>query len=116
MSTVYYSGKITVPGVDQECQMTTKIDEKNHSVSLQFEEPIGGKTVWHGINISSFKRTKYHEISFQTIDLPLESIELVWKFNASFLDDSLAAVIVPKANKLRVSGEKGFILNKSTLR
>ena len=83
-------------------------------MSLEFEEPVGGKAVWHGNNVSSFRWTKYHEISFQTIDLPIESIELVWKFNASFLGDSLAAVIVPKPNKLRVSGEKGFILNKSS--
>ena len=114
MSSVYYSGKISVPGVDQECHITTKIDEKNRSVSLEFKEPIGGKSVWRGNNVSSYKRTKYHEISFQTIGLPIESIELVWKFNASFLDDSLAAVIVPKKNKLRVSGEKGFILKKTS--
>ena len=55
---------------------------------------------------------KYNEIVFRTTDLPVKTVDLVWKFNASKIDNSLAGVIVPQPNKLRVSGEKGFVLNK----
>ncbi len=112
MSFISYTGTAHLPGVEEEVDITATIDEKSNTVSIMLGREIGGSTVWNGGEVVINQRLKYSEITFRTIDLPIESIDLVWKFNASKLDNSLAAVIVPQPNKLRVSGEKGFILNK----
>ena len=112
MSSISYTGTAHLPGVEEEVDITATIDEESNSVSIMLDREVGGSKVWMGGAVVMNQRLKYSEITFHTTDLPLETIDLVWKFNASKLDNSLAAVIVPQANKLRVSDEKGFILNK----
>ena len=112
MASIAYTGLAYLPSVDDEVSVTALIDEKQHTVSLEFDRKIGGSASWNGTSVEISQRLKYSEIVFRTTNLPVETVDLVWKFNASKLDNSLAAVIVPQPNKLRVSGEKGFILNK----
>ncbi|SVC22827.1 uncharacterized protein METZ01_LOCUS275681 [marine metagenome] len=112
MSSITYTGSAYLPGVDDEVSVTALIDEEQDTVSIEFDREIGGSASWHGTSVEINQRLKYSEIVFRTTNLPVETVDLVWKFNASKLDNSLAAVIVPQPNKLRVSGEKGFILNK----
>ena len=112
MASIAYTGSAYLPSVDDEVSVTALIDEEQHTVSIEFDREIGGSTSWKGNSVEINQRLKYSEIIFRTTNLPVETVDLVWKFNASKLDNSLAAVIVPQPNKLRVSGEKGFILNK----
>jgi hypothetical protein len=113
MRSYIYEGSGFIPGVEKEVGIAASIDESDESVVIKFDREIGGEFTWHGNNVEMNKRPKYNEIVFRTTDLPIETVDLVWKFNASRIDNSLAGVIVPKPNKLKVSGEKGFVLNKS---
>ena len=110
MASIAYTGSAYLPSVDDEVSVTALIDEEQHTI--EFDREIGGSASWRGTSVEINQRLKYSEIVFRTTNLPVETVDLVWKFNASKLDNSLAAVIVPQPNKLRVSGEKGFILNK----
>ena len=112
MASVAYTGSAYLPSVDDEVSLTALIDEEHDIVSIEFNRELGGSASWQGTSVEIKQRLKYSEITFRTTNLPVETVDLVWKFNASKLDNSLAAVIVPQPNKLRVSGEKGFILNK----
>ena len=107
-----YEGVLNIPGVDDPMQIFATIDVANNEVSIELEESEGLLSRWKCSNVEIARRTKYHEIVFMTQNLPIETVELTWKFNASLTDRSLAGVIVPKPNKLRVAGEKGFILNR----
>ena len=112
MASVAYTGSAYLPSVDDEVSLTALIDEEHDIVSIEFDREIGGSASWQGTSVEIKQRLKYSEITFRTTNLPVETVDLVWKFKASKLDNSLAAVIVPQPNKLRVSGEKGFVLNK----
>jgi hypothetical protein len=45
--------------------------------------------------------------------LPVETVEIVWKINAAKFDDTAAGVVAVRPNDMRISGEKGFILNRA---
>ena len=112
MGSNLYKGSGFIPGIDEKIELTAHINEEERSVVIQFDHEVGGESTWHGNDVEMNQRPKYNEIVFRTTDLPVETVDLVWKFNASKIDNSLAGVIVPKPNKLRVSGEKGFVLSK----
>ena len=112
MAQISYKGPAHIPGIEEGVDLTATIDNSSKTVIVEFERELAGSSTWKGNSVEINERLKYSEIVFKTTDLPLDTINLVWKFNASKIDDSLAAVIVPQPNKLRVSGEKGFVLTK----
>ena len=112
MAQISYKGPAHIPGIEEGVDLTAIIDNSSNTVTIEFERELAGSSTWQGNSVEITERLKYSEIVFKTANLPLDTINLVWKFNASKIDDSLAAVIVPQPNKLRVSGEKGFVLTK----
>ena len=112
MESNLYKGSGFIPGIDEKVELTAQINEEEKAVVIQFDREVAGEATWHGNDVEMNQRPKYNEIIFRTTNLPVETVDLVWKFNASKIDNSLAGVIVPQPNKLRVSGEKGFVLNK----
>ena len=112
MAQISYKGPAHIPGIEEGVDLTATIDDSSKTVTIEFDRELAGSSTWQGNSVEISQRLKYSEIVFKTPHLPLDTIDLVWKFNASKIDDSLAAVIVPQANKLRVSGEKGFVLTK----
>ena len=112
MAQISYYGPAHIPGIEEGVDITATIDDSTKTVTLEFDRELAGSSIWQGNSVEINERLKYSEIVFKTTNLPLDTIDLLWKFNASKIDDSLAAVIVPQPNKLRVSGEKGFVLTK----
>ena len=112
MAQISYKGPAHIPGIEEGVELTATIDDSSKTVTIEFDRELAGSFTWQGNSVEISQRLKYSEIVFKTTNLPLDTIDLVWKFNASKIDDSLAAVIVPQPNKLRVSGEKGFVLTK----
>jgi hypothetical protein len=107
-----YTGPITLPGGTEPHQASLVLDREQETVTIRFDTAIAGSSEWKGTKVRYAPRLKYHEFQFMTSGLPKERVDLTWKFNASLLDDSLAGVIIPRPNDQKVSGEKGFVLNK----
>lgn len=107
-----YKGSLVLPGEQDEREVSISINPEDQAVQLQFTEPVGGETNWDGSNVRIVQRLKYGEAVFLTTGLPMDPVQMTWKFNTSNADDSLAGVIIPKPNDMRVRGERGFILNR----
>ena len=105
-----YQGWVTLPGDPEQHHVTLFLDEGGGGVRIQFDGEVAGATEWDGSSVRVVRRPKYLEVQFRTHDLPKETVELAWKFNAGYKDDTLAGVIVARPNELKVSGEKGFTL------
>jgi hypothetical protein len=105
-----YRGTLTLPGDDEPREVGLFLDAPGKSVKVQFQEPVAGAAEWPGASVTVANRLKYREVLFTTEGLPVETVELVWKFNASLLDDTLAGVVIARPNDAKVSGEKGFVL------
>ena len=110
--TIEYKGSLILPGEQDEREVSISFSQEDQAVQLQFAEPVGGENKWSGSDVKIVQRLKYGEAVFLTTGLPMDPIQMTWKLNASNLDDSLAGVIIPKPNTMRVTGERGFILNK----
>ena len=107
-----YSGVLTLPGEQEDRSVSLFVNSDSKTVSIQFESPIEGATEWQAQDVAFAQRLKYQEFVFFTRDLPKQTVDLTWKFNASLIDDTLAGVIIARPNDLRVTGEKGFVLKK----
>ena len=107
-----YRGTLTLPGDNEPREVGLFLDAPGKSVRVQFREPVAGAVEWPGSSVSVADRLKYREVQFTTEGLPVETVELVWKFNASLHDDTLAGVVIARPNDVKVSGEKGFVLVK----
>ena len=107
-----YRGMLTLPGDKEPREVGLLLDAPGLSVRVQFREPVGGAVEWPGSSVRVADRLKYREVQFTTEGLPVETVELVWKFNASLQDDTLAGVVTARPNDVKVSGEKGFVLVK----
>ena len=107
-------GPLTIPSETEPRQAAVLVDREGRTVSVKFEEEVAGSAEWSGSSLQVVDRPRYTEIQFVTMDLPKETIELIWKLNASLEDDSVAGVVVARPNKLRVSGEKGFTLTQAS--
>ena len=105
-----YEGSLVLPGQTEPLGVSVSLDHDAKAVKVAFAEPAAGSTEWEGFDVFMARRLKYVEVTFKTTGLPQETVELVWKMNASLLDDTLAGVIVVKPNEVRVSGERGFTL------
>ena len=106
-------GSLTIPSETEPRQAAVLLDRERETVSVQFEEQVAGAAEWNGASLRVVDRPKYTEIQFITTDLPKETVELVWKLNASLDNETVAGVVVARPNALRVSGEKGFTLFRS---
>ena len=113
-ATEEYKGWLTLPGDTEQRQVSLFLDESGAGVSIQFDDEVAGATQWDASSVRMVRRHKYLEVQFRTHDLPQETIELAWKFNTGYQDDTLAGVVVARPNELRVSGEKGFTLIRPT--
>lgn len=109
-----YRGSLAIPSETDRRNVTALIDRRGKAVTLRFDEPVAGSNEWVGSGVKVVERLKYDEIQFATNDLPQQTVELTWKFNASKFEDTIAGVVIAKRNDLRVSGEKGFILKRAT--
>lgn len=108
-----YQGSVAIPSETDRRKVTALIDREGKAVTLRFDEPVAGSSEWVGSKVKVVKRLKYDEIQFATNDLPQETVELTWKFNAARFEDTIAGVVIAKPNSLRISGEKGFILKRT---
>ncbi|MCH7801571.1 MAG: hypothetical protein IIC24_08540 [Chloroflexi bacterium] len=108
-----YQGSVAIPSETDRRNVTALIDRKGKAVTLRFDEPVAGSREWVGGKVKVVERLKYDEIQFATNDLPQETVELTWKFNAGKFEDTIAGVVIAKPNSLRISGEKGFILKRT---
>ena len=107
-------GPLTIPSETEPREAAVLLDREEGTISVRFDEEVAGSAEWSGSSLSVIDRPRYVEIQFVTTDLPKETIELIWKLNASFEDDSVAGVVSARPNRLRVSGEKGFTLTQSS--
>ena len=109
-ATEEYKGWLTLPGDTEQRHVSLFLDEGSAGVTIQFDDEVAGATQWDGSSVQVLRRHKYLEVQFRTHNIPQETIELAWKFNTGYQDDTLAGVVVARPNELRVSGEKGFSL------
>ena len=109
-----YRGTLTLPGDDEPREVGLLLDVKGKSVRVRFQDPVAGAVEWQGAAVKIANRLKYLEVLFTTDGLPVKTVELVWKFNASFQDDTLAGVVIARPNDVKVSGEKGFVLARDS--
>ena len=108
--TAEFQGWVMLPGDPERHHLILFLDEGGGGVRIQFDGEVAGSTSWNGSSVRVARRPKYLEVQFRTHDLPQETVELAWKFNAGYLDGTLAGVVVARPNDLKVSGEKGFTL------
>ena len=110
-----YEGSVVIPSETDQRSVTALIDREGKAVTLRFSEPVAGSDQWVGSKVRVVERLRYDEIQFATTDLPQDTIELTWKFNAGKDEDTIAGVVIARPNDLRISGEKGFILKRTKL-
>ncbi len=108
-----FRGLLTIPTETELRQATVVVDHKVGAVSVRFDEPVAGSAEWKSTSLTVVELPKYTEIVFVTTGFPKETVEIIWKLNASVDDETVAAVAVVRPNELRVSGEKGFTLVRS---
>lgn len=111
-----YQGSVTLPGESNPRKLSLELDSARETVSLSFDPPVEGGTLWEGTSVRVAQRLKYSEVTFITAGLPKENVELTWKFNASLLDDTLAGVVIARPNDQRITGERGFTLARPVTR
>lgn len=109
---VEYIGSLVLPGEQESRKVSISLNIPNETVQVRFAEPVDGESDWSGSDVKLARRLKYNEAVFSTTGLPMDPVKMTWKFNASIVDGSLAGVIIPRPNTMRVTGERGFILNK----
>ena len=107
-----FRGSLAIPSETERRDVTVEFDKAGGSVTLRFDEPVAGSAEWHGVDVIMMDRPKYHEVQFFTVDLPKETVRLIWKMNESKLDNTIAGVVVARPNNVRVRGEKGYILTR----
>lgn len=108
-----YRGSVVIPSQTDRRDVTVLVNKADGAASVRFDEPVSGAAEWEGSQVRIVERLKYHEIQFSTTNLPVETVELLWKLNAAKQDDTAAGVVVVRPNDVRVTGEKGFILNRA---
>ena len=107
-----FRGSLAIPSETDRRDVTVVLNRSDESVTLQFDEPVAGSAEWRGVDVIMMDRPKYHEVQFFTVDLPKETVRLIWKMNESKLDNTIAGVVVARPNDVRVTGEKGYILTR----
>lgn len=108
-----YQGKVNIPGIDNIQDIVVTTDPDSKSVEISLSKPVNGHRNWFGQSVTIARKLKYEEIICQTEHLPVNSVRLTWKFNASHQDNSVAGVVIAQPNDLRIRGEIGFVLNQT---
>ena len=107
-----FRGDLAIPSENDRRGVTVTLDGERGSATLNFDEPVAGSAEWNGVDVVFMDRPKYREVQFTTVDLPKETVRLIWKMNESKFDNTVAGVVVARPNAVRVRGEKGFILTR----
>lgn len=110
--TIELTGKVNLPGDKGQNphRASLYIDKTGSDVRVRFDEPLGGSEEWDVSSLVITRRLKYNEIVFQTVGLPVESLELIWKMNIALNDRMAAGVVLARPNDLKIKGEHGFTL------
>jgi len=108
-----YRGLVVIPSQTDRRGLTVLLNKVDGAATVRFDEPVSGAAEWQGSQVWIVERLKYHEVQFSTTNLPVETVEIVWKINAAKFDDTAAGVVAVRPNDVRISGEKGFILNRA---
>jgi len=110
--TIELTGKVNLPGDKGQNPHSASlyIDKAGSDVRVRFDEPLGGSEEWDVSSLVITRRLKYNEIVFQTVGLPVESLELIWKMNIALNDRMAAGVVLARPNDLKIKGEHGFTL------
>ena len=82
-SLVRLGGTVTLPGDKAVHKASLLFDREAGAVSVKFDEPVAGSDTWEGSSVVIKRRLKYHEVVFNTVDLPVEDLDLVWKMNVA---------------------------------
>ena len=77
-------------------------------MSVKFAEPVAGSDTWEGNSVVIKRRLKYHEVVFNTVDLPIDDLDLVWKMNVALNARMAAGVVLCRPNDKKIKGEHGF--------
>tara|TARA_Y100000590_G_scaffold407172_1_gene497160 strand:+ start:2488 stop:2862 length:375 start_codon:yes stop_codon:yes gene_type:complete len=105
-----FSGSLRIPGTTQETAVNLTVGLDNKSVGLSFSDPEIENVSFQIAAITVRNLLKYDELHFITSGLPLGGVDLQWKTNIARADNTVAGVIIARANKHKVVGEVGFSL------
>ena len=105
-----YYGSVTLPSEKESIGFSLNINRDTKSIELNFSEPIEKSSNWKCTDIKIIRRTKFDEIVFFTHGIPKPSVPLIWKINASLIDNTAAGVVIARENDKGIKGEKGFKL------
>ncbi len=107
-SLVQLGGTVTLPGDRGVHKASLLLDRGAGTVSVKFDEPVAGSETWEASSVVIKRRLKYHEVVFNTVDLPVESLDLVWKMNVALNHRMAAGVVLVRPNDRKIKGEHGF--------
>ena len=107
-SLVQLGGTVTLPGDKGVHKASLLFDREAGAVSVRFDEPVAGSDTWEGASVVIKRRLKYHEVVFNTVDLPVEDLALVWKMNVALNARMAAGVVLCRPNDKKIKGEHGF--------
>ena len=107
-SLVQLGGTVTLPGDKGVHGASLLFDREAGTVSVKFDEPVAGSDTWEGNAVVIKRRLKYHEVVFNTVDLPVEDLDLVWKMNVALNARMAAGVVLCRPNDKKIKGEHGF--------
>ncbi len=107
-SLVQLGGTVTLPGDKGVHSASLLFDRAAGTVSVTFDEPVAGSETWKGSSVVIKRRLKYHEVVFNTVGLPVEALDLVWKMNVALNHRMAAGVVLVRPNDRKIKGEHGF--------
>ena len=107
-SLIQLGGTVTLPGDKAVHKASLLLDREADAVSVKFDEPVAGSDTWEGSSVVIKRRLKYHEVVFNTVDLPVDELDLVWKMNVAFNHRMAAGVVLCRPNDRKIKGEHGF--------
>ena len=105
-----FRGNLRIPGTTEETAVNLSVGLDNKSDGLRFSDPEIENLSFHIAAITVRNLLKNDELHFITSGLPLEGVDLQWKTNIARADNTVAGVIIARANKHKVVGEVGFSL------
>ena len=105
-----FRGNLRIPGTTEETAVNLRVGLDNKSVGLSFSDPEIENLSFQIAAITVRNLLKNDELHFITSGLPLEGVDLQWKTNIARADNTVAGVIIARANKHKVVGEVGFSL------
>ena len=71
-----YEGTLILPGETEPRGVSMSLDQDAKAVKVAFSEPAAGSSEWEGSEVTVARRLKYVEVTFRTMGLPKETVEL----------------------------------------